>query len=448
MGEARKDALRLNFDHKLKLEFHGTKVTSDAGLLAYRELDEALGLTSAFDSELRDNRTGKNTRHSIAALLRQSIYSRLAGYDDTNDAERLCVDPAMRHVAGGRAIKRSAASTSLMGRFETEILTQSENLRLLMDLSGEWIDRVHQRKSLKQIILDMDSSVSPTYGNQEGTAYNGYFQCTCYHPLFCFNQYGDLERALLRNGNVHSADDWRSLLEPIVNRYQGYDVLRFFRGDAAFADPKMYCYLEAERYFYAIRLKGNQILYDKVKHLLTRPVGRPPKKPIVLYHSFRYQAASWEMPRRVVAKIEWHAGELFPTVNFIVTNLRWKSSNVVKFYNKRGTAEQWIKEGKYALNWTRLSCHDFVDNQVRLQLFALAYNLGNFLRRLALPKSVKKWSLRTLREKLIKIGAKVVSHSRYVIFQMAEVAVPRILFREILDRIRQLRFLRIHARPG
>ncbi|UCE46593.1 MAG: transposase, partial [Phycisphaerales bacterium] len=103
---------------------------------------------------------------------------------------------------------------------------------------------------------------------------------------------------------------------------------------------------------------------------------------------------------------------------------------------------------KYALNWTRLSCHDFVDNQVRLQLFALAYNPGNFLRRLVLPKPVRKWSLRTLREKLIKIGAKVISHSRYVIFQMAEVAVPRALFREILNRIRQLRFLAIPRGPG
>jgi len=168
----------------------------------------------------------------------------------------------------------------------------------------------------------------------------------------------------------------------------------------------------------------------------------------MLYHSFRYQAASWEIARRVVAKIEWHVGELFPRVNFIVTNLRWKSSNAVKFYNKRGTAEQWIKEGKYALNWTRLSCHDFVDNQVGLQLFALAYNIGNFLRQLALPKSVKQWSLRTLRDKLIKIGAKVVRHSRYVIFQMAEVAVPQTLFREILARIRRLRFLTIPARPG
>jgi hypothetical protein len=448
MGEARKDALRLDFNHKLKLEFHGTKVTSDGGLLAYRKIDDALGLTSAIDSKLRDIRTGKNTQHGLAALLRQTIYSRLAGYDDTNDAERLAVDPAMRNIAGGRAIEHSAASTSVMSRFETEILTQPKNLELLMNLVGEWVDQVHQRKSLKQIILDMDSSVSPTYGNQEGSAYNGFFECTCYHPLFCFNQFGDLERALLRNGNVHSADNWRSLLEPIVNRYRAYDILRFFRGDAAFADPNIYRYLEAEHYFYAIRLKGNQILDDKVKHLLTRSVGRPPKKPIVLYHSFRYQAASWKIARRVIAKIEWYAGELFPRVNFIVTNLRWKSSNVVKFYNKRGTAEQWIKEGKYALNWTRLSCHDFMDNQVRLQLFALAYNLGNFLRRLALSKSVKQWSLRTLRDKLIKIGAKVISHSRYVIFQMAEVVVPRLLFQEILTRIRQLRFFTITASPG
>jgi hypothetical protein len=291
-----------------------------------------------------------------------------------------------------------------------------------------------------RIIIDMDSSVSPVHGDQEGSAYNGHFGCTCFHPLFCFNQFGDCEGVMLRSGNVHSADRWKEVLEPIVKRYENRKNRKYFRGDAAFSKPEIYEYLEENGYLYAIRLPANQILQDKIRHLLTRPVGRPPKKPIVLFYEFSYQAASWDKPRRVVAKVEWHQGELFPRVGFIVTTMSAKPEGVVHFYNGRGTAEQWIKEGKYALNWTRLSCKRFVSNQVRLWLFVLAYNLGNFLRRLVLPRKIKHWSLRSLLVKLIKIGAKVVRHSRYVTFQMAEVAIDKKLFAEILTRIERLRF--------
>ena len=141
----------------------------------------------------------------------------------------------------------------------------------------------------------------------------------------------------------------------------------------------------------------------------------------------------------MVAKVEWHPGQLYPRVGFIVTNLSRPAERVTKFYNGRGTAEQRIKEGKNAINWTRLSCHSFRNNEVRLQLHALAYNLGNFLRTLALPEAVEHWSLTTLREKLVKIGAKIVRHGRYVTLQMAEVAIPRDLFADILRRIDRLR---------
>ncbi len=438
-GGSKKPRLRFDFDRRLKLEFHGSKITSDAGLLAYRELDEVLGLTDLGGAALSDLRRGKNTRHLLTGLLRQSVYGRLAGYEDVNDAERLSRDPAMRAIVDRRGLDRHAASTSQMGRFETEWLATDENLAALSDLSGVWIDRVHDRKTPKVIILDMDSSESPTHGDQEGSAYNGHFGCTCYHPLFCFNQFGDLERSLLRPGNVHSADDWRLVLEPVVERYRNRDLRRYFRADAAFAKPEIYEFLEAEGYAYAIRLPTNAVLQEKISHLLTRPVGRPPNHVRVFHASFSYQAATWNKPRRVVAKVEWHPGELYPRVGFIVTNLSRPATGVTKFYNGRGTAEQWIKEGKNAINWTRLSCHSFRNNEVRLQLHALAYNLGNFMRTLALPDAVEQWSLTTLREKLIKIGAKIVRHGRYVTFQMAEVAIPRELFTDILRRIDRLR---------
>jgi hypothetical protein len=159
-GEANRAALRVQFDHRLKLKLHGSKVTSDAGLLAFRE------------------------------------------------------------IVGGRPLTQSAASTSQMGRFETEVLTQEANLSALADLSGRWIDRLHARRPVRGIVLDMDPSVSPTFGEQEGTAFNGHFGCTCYHPLFVFNQFGDLERYALRPGNVHSAEGRRDVLEPVIARYR------------------------------------------------------------------------------------------------------------------------------------------------------------------------------------------------------------------------------------
>jgi Transposase DDE domain group 1 len=273
---------------------------------------------------------------------------------------------------------------------------------------GRWIDAVHDRRPPKSITLDMDSSESPVHGGQEGAAWNGHFQSKCLHPLFVLNQFGDLERCALRPGNVHSADGWEELLTPVLARYSAEArpsiTRRRFRADAAFAIPELFDLLEADGWDYAIRIKGNRKLYDQVAFLTRRP-GRPPHHLVRHYTSFHYRAKSWSKARRVVAKVEFHPGELFPAVGFIVTNRSLPNERVLAFYNARGTAEQHIKEGKHALKWTRLSCMRFAANAVRLQLHALAYNLANFLRTLGTPAEIERWSPTPLRARVFVIGA-------------------------------------------
>src|SRR6202030_1115572 len=178
-GEADRGALRLDFDRRLMLRFRGSGITSDGGLLAYRERDDALALTASGGERLAESRTGRPRRHLLVGLLRQSVFGRLAGYEDVNDADRLCHDPAMRWVVGGKAPMDRAASASQMGRFETEWLGRPENPAAPAHLPGEGIDAVHKRRQPRVVVLDMDSSESPTYGAQEGSAYNGHFACTC-----------------------------------------------------------------------------------------------------------------------------------------------------------------------------------------------------------------------------------------------------------------------------
>ena len=225
---------------------------------------------------------------------------------------------------------------------------------------------------------------------------------------------------------------------PEIERQQAKGKQVAFRADAAFAKPEIYAALVERGVKYAIRIPANESLERDIAELLKRPVGRPSHKPVVWYKGFLYQAASWKTTRRVVAKVEFHFGELFPRVGFIVTNLSFPSRAVVRFYNKRGTAEQWIKEGKQATHWTRLSCHRFRANEARLQLSLLAYNLGNLWRRLVLPKSIDAWSLTSLQQRLVKTGGRLVKHARYYWLLLAEGHLHRRLFGQMLRRISAL----------
>ena len=244
---------------------------------------------------------------------------------------------------GWQGSERKAASTSEMGRFETETLTEEKNLKGLARMNSQWVEGAMVHTPHWRVILDMDSSESPVHGQQEGAAYNGHFECVCYHPLFLFNQFGDCEAAKLRSGNVHSVDDWQEVLDPVVVRYLIAAVRLLFRADAAFAKPEIYEYLEARSIGYAIRLRSNQVLQREIAHLLVRPTEWPSPKPSVSYHDFVYQAQSWNVSRRVVAKVLWHQGELFPRVGFIVTNLtypNYRDSPLLQWPGHGGAMDQ------------------------------------------------------------------------------------------------------------
>ena len=241
--------------------------------------------------------------------------------------------------------------------------------------------------------------------------------------------------AKLRPGNVHSAEGWEEVLLPEIERQQQMGKEVAFRADAAFAKPEIYEALEERGVKYAIRIPANDSLERDIAELLPRPVGRPSQKPLVEYKGFLYQAATWKTARRVVAKVEFHFGELFPRVGFIVTNLEADSRALVRFYNKRGTAEQWIKEGKQAVKMTRLSCHRFRSDEVRLWLSVIAYNLGNLWRRLVLPKRFGNWSLTSLQQRLVKTGGRLIKHARYYWLLLAESHLTKRLLGAMLRRI-------------
>ncbi len=218
MGEKQTKPFQLSFNGLLKVDFQGSHVTSDGGLILIRKLDERLGLGKLIDEYLSDSRQGLNKKFPRADLLRQSIYSRLAGYEDVNDAVRVSADPTFRLIGSQRNWDRRAALTSTLHGFETEILASEENLLGLMAVNRELVAQAETEDDSDRVVLDMDSTESPVYGQQEGSAYNGHFESTCYHPLLLFNQHGDCLAAKLRPGNVHSADDWDELLLPEIER--------------------------------------------------------------------------------------------------------------------------------------------------------------------------------------------------------------------------------------
>jgi len=393
------------------IDFQGAQITSDVGFLLMREIDDRFRIIDPMKDCLEDLRSLTHTKHSLVQMIRQRVYQIAAGYEDCNDADYLRIDPALRlaldkgHEAG--------AGQSMLSRLENDVLGNAVGLEALDGALTRAADALLKRKNKKRLIIDLDSTEDPAHGKQEGVAYNGHFAKNCFHPLFAFSSDGDCLGAKLRPGNVHSADGALEFIKPLVRRYRGWFKLFWFRGDAAFANPETYEYCEEHRITYFIRLPSNANLMRLLEPHLHRPLGRPPKSGIqVKIVDLHYQAKSWNRSRRVVVKIEWHRGELFPRIGFVVTNSRLPAGKVVKVYNGRAEIENRIKEGKNTLRWDKTSCQRFEANQARLKMGVLAYNLLHMIRQFYVWGEEVRRSIDWLIKRLIKVGARVSYHAR------------------------------------
>ncbi|MGA8572822.1 MAG: IS1380 family transposase [Desulfobaccales bacterium] len=366
-GESQKEAIRPDFNRAIMIDLQGATITSDVGFFLLREIDDRFKIIAPMGDCLEDFRSSTHTRHSLIQIIRQRVYQIAAGYEDCNDADYLRIDPALKLAIGKD--HQAGASQSMLSRLENDVRGNAMGLEALDGALIRTADALLKRKNKRRLIIDLDSTEDPAHGKQEGVAYNGHFAKNCFHPLFCFTSEGDCLRARLRPGNVHSADGVLEFMKPMVERFRACFKLFWFWGDAAFSNPETYEYCEDHRITYFIRLPSNAILMRLLEPHLNRSVGRAPKSGIqVKVVDLQYQAKSWHKLRRVVAKIEWHRGELFPRIGFVVTNSRLPAAKVIKVYNGRAEIENRIKEGKNTLRWDKTSCQKFEANQARLQM--------------------------------------------------------------------------------
>ncbi|MBU4232657.1 MAG: IS1380 family transposase [Proteobacteria bacterium] len=410
-GESRKEVIRPDINRAIMIDFQGATISSDTGFILLREVDERFRIIDPMKDCLEDLRSPAHTKHALVQMVRQRVYQIAAGYEDCNDADYLRIDPALRLAIGKD--HKVGAGQSMLSRLENDVLGNAVGLEALDGALSRAADALLKRKNKRRLIIDLDSTEDPAHGNQEGVAYNGHFAKNCFHPLFCFTSDGDCLGARLRPGNVHSANGALEFIGPIVKRYRTYFKLFWFRGDAAFAKPGIYEYCEEQRITCFIRLPANENLDKLVAPNLSRPVGRPPQSGIqVKIVDLHYKAKGWSKPRRVVAKIEWHRGELFPRIGFVLTNSRLPAAKVTKVYNGRAEIENRIKEGKNTLRWDNTSCQRFEANQARLKMGILAYNLLHMIRQFYVWGEEVRRSIDWLIKRLIKVGARISYHVR------------------------------------
>ena len=429
--------LRSECNSKIKINFHGGDLSSDAGLLLIKEFICKIGLDNLISQHFQTD--DKIFRiHKDAQNLLQKIYQQLAGYFTDDDSDELIADPIFTNLLD----KRSLASQPTMSRF----FNRMDDITLMQ---LDWIlsllrKRIYSIRKPEMILLDIDSTLFSTFGKQEGEGFNYHYSNHGYHPLLCYDGLtGDLLKAMLRPGNVYTSTDCCEFLKPLLMEYlEDYpDVDLYLRGDSGFADPDLFELLETNGTSYAIRLKVNATLTKLAESLVKELDEITADNKVdyaVVYGEFRYAASSWGQTRRIVVKVEKPAGQLVYMHTFIVTNMDMKPSEMMCFYCNRGRMENFIKESKNGFDMDTMSSHNMTVNSNRMQISVLVYNIFNWFRRLVLPKSMRKLQIDTVRLKLLKIAAKMVRSARYLTFKLCSSCPYKEAFIETLTNIRLL----------
>jgi len=405
----------------LAVDFLGGRLTSDGGLPWLAEADAGLGLSERIAAALGEWRHHRH--HPLPALVAQRVYQIACGYEDQNDATTLRRDPLLKQVCGQLPISGAdLASQPSLSRLENAFGPKA-CYRLAMALGQLYLQERERTGVPERIVLDLDGTDDPTHGQQEGTAYHGYYGQYQYHPLLVFDgETGQLITAVLRPGTVHASHGVVAILKRIVRtlRERWPQVTIELRADSGFAIPALYEWCETEAVGYTIGLGRNDRLEVAIAELQAAAESQSRAQDgskVRLLGETIYQAASWTHPRRVVMKAEVLAKGT--NTRFVVTTRADAPAAVYDWYVGRGQTENWIKDLKRGCFADRLSCHRFWANQVRLLLHAAAYWLLDTLRRWLVAVQVAPMTLETLRLRLLKIGGWVRERATIVQLRLA-----------------------------
>jgi len=432
------NTLALDSNKKIRFNFDGGDLSSDAGLLLIKEFVSKLGIDTLLGSSFKTTDPASFRYHTDKENLLQMMYMIIDGYFEDDTSDELTNEPVFKAILDKDALASQPTISRFFNRMDEDTLNQ------FLAIGKMLRKKVYSIQMPETVILDLDSTLLDAYGKQEGKAFNYHYQATGYHPLVCYDGItGDLIKIHLRDGTQYSSTGVTDFLQPVLDEYRNEhkNVKLQLRGDSGFAIPELYRQCEENNVNYVIRLKENPVLRDKAACLvdkLDKITGNNKVDYAVVYGEFMYQAGSWPYERRVICKVEKSEKQMIYTYTFVVTNMDSAPAYLIGFYCKRGLMENFIKESKSGFDFASVSSHRKVVNANRLQLHALAYNIFNWFRRLALTADMRKQRIDTVRLKLLKIAAKVIRSGRYLTFKLCSTCPYKNEFYEIFSNISRL----------